>query len=82
MARRRIPADACTGLNCPQAEITEDGVIAQARAEMNELNAGYPGGPPPTNCTDEHELVPEDGNDIVEYHGIASIRSRPQASTR
>lgn len=63
------PADACTGLNCPQAEITEDGVIAQARAEMNELNAGYPGGPPPTNCTDEHELVPEDGNDIVEYHG-------------
>lgn len=60
-----LPAGACDV--CGGGDISDAGIRAQARAEMAELNAGYSGGPP--NCTDEHELVPEDGNDVVEYEG-------------
>jgi hypothetical protein len=48
--------------------VSDAGLLARARSEMNELNQGYSAGSPP-NCTDEHYLVPEDGNSEVEYHG-------------
>lgn len=48
--------------------ITDDGLLARARDQMRTLNAGYNGNPAPT-CDDEHDYLPDDGNDEVEHDG-------------
>ena len=68
-----LPAEACP--TCGGSNLSDDGLIAEARSQMNELNQGYNGNPAP-NCTEEDSLfhagedgVDDDGNDTVEHHG-------------
>jgi len=68
-----LPADACT--TCGGSDLTDDGLIAEARSQMRELNQGYNGNPAP-NCTEEDSLFrtgedgqDDDGNDTVEHQG-------------
>lgn len=67
-----LPADACP--TCGGSDLSNDGLIAQARRQMQELNAGYGGNPSP-DCTDEDsqfalgETGQDDGNDTVDHQG-------------
>jgi hypothetical protein len=68
-----LPAEACP--TCAGSNLSDDGLIAEARSQMNELNQGYNGNAAP-NCTEEDSLfhagedgVDDDGNDTVEHHG-------------
>jgi hypothetical protein len=68
-----LPAVACP--SCGNGDITDGGsMIAQARSQMEELQAGYNGNPSP-NCTEEDDLFrneggeDRDGNDTVEHEG-------------
>lgn len=67
-----LPADACP--TCGSGDLSNAGLIARARSQMEELNAGYGGNPSP-NCTEEDttfrlgEDGVDDGNDTVEHHG-------------
>ena len=62
------PAAACDGLACAGGDITEAGVLAETRSQMNELQTGYGSGNH-IPCNDEDDLAEEDGNDIVEAEG-------------
>jgi hypothetical protein len=68
-----LPADACP--TCGGSDLSNDGLIAQARNQMRQLNAGYNGNPSP-NCNEEDALFKvgddgqyDDGNDTVEHQG-------------
>ena len=67
-----LPANACP--TCGSGDLSNAGLIARARSQMEELNAGYGGNPSP-NCTEEDttfrlgEDGVDDGNDTVEHHG-------------
>ena len=71
------PAPGCPPTSCPTcggSDLSNDGLIAQARSQIGELNAGYGGNPSP-NCNDGGlavrvgEYGVDDGNDTVEHQG-------------
>jgi hypothetical protein len=62
-----LPAAGCEP-RCAGGDLSDSGLLAEARRQMTELNRGYGGNPAP-NCSDEHDQVLEDGNDTVEHEG-------------
>ena len=63
------PATADPGcLSCTDVAITPEGLLAQARSQMNELNS-VANDPPPCNDETPGAGFPEDGNDTIEFEG-------------
>ena len=68
-----LPAEACP--SCGSGDLSNAGLIARARSQMAELNAGYNGNPSP-NCNEEQSPFTlgeagefDDGNETVEHQG-------------
>lgn len=63
------PAGADPGcLSCTDVAITPEGLLAQARSQMAELN-DVANDPPPCNDETPGAGFPDDGNDTIEYEG-------------
>jgi len=62
------PAAACDGSFCAGGDITDAGLLAETRRQMDDLRQGYGGNAVP-DCNDEHDFASDDGNDVVEADG-------------
>ncbi len=60
-------------LSCTDVAITPEGLLAQARSQINELNS-VESNPPPCNDETPGATFPDDGNDTIEHEGYIRWR--------